>query len=682
MFFNRFSQTIVGLTKRIFSLGMNQTFVDSSSGVTFTTVGSPTFDTTVKIAGTASLDLNGTSNIFAAQSTNYNIGVSDFTMEAWVYNTGSRTSGNNYPCILENRTSSTSWSSGEWALQMDHVSSPGKLSFACHNYSPTGAFLVGTTNTVLNTWYHVAVTRNGNVFRLFVNGVPEVNVDTAVSLDNGPAEYLVIGSGSNIGTYFKGKIDEVQINIGEAKYISNFIVPNPYDVLLLQCNDAPGSTTLIDDTLGIRSGKTATLIGNAAISSAQSKNGGYSVVMDGTGDWISVAHTADLNFGSSNFTMECWVYPLNLTARMSSSAHGLMGKRANADTTYAGVSAWITNTGKIAVTITTNGTSWAVAANSVNGTVVANKWNHVAIVRSGSNVNVFVNGSMTTISTSLTGAIVNDSTNMVFGAVGNAGVSWNIPLIGYIDEIRVTNGFARYAANFVPTAPYYSNTNSGTIGTPSALLDFANNASWPGNGSTWYDISGNGKNATNNAYVTTSSDGFQYQGTTAPAYTSFGAGTGLNQYSGDFTIAVWCMRQAGGVAQGNIIGDYYTNSSAVTNDWQILLSSSMAITVYRTGTGSMINTGSVGTVGQWIHVVLRRRSGTVNLYVNNILQASVANNAVWGYAGGNLGLGADGNGSSEYLTGKIGYVSIHNNYGYTNSDISTQFNALRGRFGI
>ena len=49
------------------------------------------------------------------------------------------------------------------------------------------------------------------------------------------------------------------------------------------------------------------LVGNAQISTAQSKVGGSSLYLDGTGDYLTIPTNTSFNLGNVNFTIECWI---------------------------------------------------------------------------------------------------------------------------------------------------------------------------------------------------------------------------------------------------------------------------------------------------------------------------------------------------------------------------------------
>ena len=54
-----------------------------------------------------------------------------------------------------------------------------------------------------------------------------------------------------------------------------------------------------------------TKFGNASLSSNQSKYGGSSAYFDGNGDYLTTNSSANLAFGTNDFTFECWFYTVS-----------------------------------------------------------------------------------------------------------------------------------------------------------------------------------------------------------------------------------------------------------------------------------------------------------------------------------------------------------------------------------
>jgi hypothetical protein len=72
------------------------------------------------------------------------------------------------------------------------------------------------------------------------------------------------------------------------------------------------------------------------------------------------------------------------------------------------------------------------------------QWVHIALVRVGTTVTLYKNGVGGTTATSSQNFI---SQNVFVGADDSAGSG---TLNGYINDVRITNGVARYTSNFTP----------------------------------------------------------------------------------------------------------------------------------------------------------------------------------------------------------------------------------------
>lgn len=214
---------------------------------------------------------------------------------------------------------------------------------------------------------------------------------------------------------------------------------NGGDVLLLHCNGTNGSTNFIDEA-----GKVITPFGNAQISTAQSKFGGASGLFDGTNDYISAPDSADW-YWDTDFTIEAWLYPTNL----------------NPTVAYAVISQSSSVNNEVTIAINSSGQLYIrreTAAAALNFTstnaLTLNTWQHVAIVRSGSTVTFYKNGTANG-SGNWTGNADQTSSLYIGGYWYGGSFLSGRYYFGYIDELRITKGIARYTANFTPpTAPF------------------------------------------------------------------------------------------------------------------------------------------------------------------------------------------------------------------------------------
>lgn len=205
--------------------------------------------------------------------------------------------------------------------------------------------------------------------------------------------------------------------------------------LLLHCDGADASTTFTDSS---SSGHTVTANGNAQIDTAQSKFGGASYLSDGTGDYLRLPSHADFGFGTGDFTVDLWMRPAT-----TGDMWIYMGE-ANADA-------------DVGVRIETNKLVYfRPNVDYITGTtsVSADTWYHVAVARSGTSTKLFLDGTQE-------GSTLSDSVDYgasrqpFIGALYDASLSFN----GWLDEIRISKGVARWTANFTPPTEAYSATS-------------------------------------------------------------------------------------------------------------------------------------------------------------------------------------------------------------------------------
>jgi hypothetical protein len=211
-------------------------------------------------------------------------------------------------------------------------------------------------------------------------------------------------------------------------------VPNDpnfaFNSLLLHGDGTNGSTTITDSS---GSPKTVTAVGDAQISTAQSKFGGASIAFDGTGDYLTIPGSSSFAFGLADFTVELWLY------RSGSGQQHLYDARDNGVNTnrillYLNPSSQLTYFGDGEVKIATTSVPTLSA------------WVHVALCRASGNSRLFQDGVQVGSTFADTISIVSPTATVAIGASNAVGT----PLNGYIDDLRVTKGVARYTANFTP----------------------------------------------------------------------------------------------------------------------------------------------------------------------------------------------------------------------------------------
>lgn len=204
--------------------------------------------------------------------------------------------------------------------------------------------------------------------------------------------------------------------------------------LLLHGNGNNGSTTITDSSL---SPKVMTAVGDARISTTQSKFGGSSIELDGTGDRLTTPSNNDFAFGTGDFTVEAWIYE---HSRVSFSTILEIGYHLG----VAGI-VFLTSSGGNVASIYSAGFYGAAPTGSLS------VWNHYAWVRSGNFITTYVNGVRGTTS-SFTNNLT-DTATITIGSINGGSGAYDTN--GYINDLRITKGVARYTANFTPPAAQF-----------------------------------------------------------------------------------------------------------------------------------------------------------------------------------------------------------------------------------
>lgn len=204
--------------------------------------------------------------------------------------------------------------------------------------------------------------------------------------------------------------------------------------LLLRGDGSNGSTTIIDGSL---TPKTVTAFGNAQISTAQSKYGGSSIYFDGTGDYLQTSTSSDLALGAGDFTEEFWMRPSTFSSGFQTFFNHWGGSGS-------GFYLWLEPvSGGYAIDIVQDANTYIY--NSSANIISANVWSHVAICRSSGTIRLFVNGTQ-----SYSFANSTSFTSNAVWIASNAGNASGSNFNGYIDDLRITKGVARYTSNFTP----------------------------------------------------------------------------------------------------------------------------------------------------------------------------------------------------------------------------------------
>ena len=189
-----------------------------------------------------------------------------------------------------------------------------------------------------------------------------------------------------------------------------------------------------------------------------------SVVFDGDSDHLTITDNGDLNFGSNDWTIECFLYARNLggsTDGDSYERHYPIIQKGNSasNNLYDWRLYYGDHTSGGDVGYIYFDSSEASCSFTNTHAIKRNQWRHIALVRDGSTLRMFLNGVQVSTN-SISSAIDNDYTEIKIGFndLGAAGDTYHN---GFISNLRVVNGTAVYKSNFTaPTKPLTNITNT------------------------------------------------------------------------------------------------------------------------------------------------------------------------------------------------------------------------------
>jgi hypothetical protein len=385
-------------------------------------------------AGYYSNNFDGTSGQYlnTVANTAFNFGTGDFTVEGWVYPT---TTSGTRP-IVEIRT--TGGATG-FAL----LSQTGATTV--NVYTNTGFAGASTNSLTTNQWNHVALTRSGNTWAYWINGVASGSFTNSSTQSDGATTGPKIGGSTTSGEVWIGYLSNIRIIKGTAVYTSSFTPSTtPLTAIsgtsLLTCQ----SNRFIDNSTNAFA---ITVNGSPQVSPAQpftlpttvaTYGSGY---FDGSGDYLTqLTATTALNLSSGDWSISFWVYK-------TATANGSIVNLYNSAGNTSGLSIWI-GSGGVKVD---NGVSGGVQA----GTVVVNSWSYIEVIRSSGTTTIYVNG----VSAGTTTQTPNASQ---FGSFGSA-ADGSLPHQGYIADLRIVKGTA--LSSSVPTTPLAAITNTSILTT-------------------------------------------------------------------------------------------------------------------------------------------------------------------------------------------------------------------------
>lgn len=218
--------------------------------------------------------------------------------------------------------------------------------------------------------------------------------------------------------------------------------------LLMHMEGQNNSTSFRDSSFNNHS---FTVTGDAKLTTSLSKFGGSSATFDGSGDYISISDNSAFGMGTSDYTVEAWIYCkfTNLTTSAPYRLWSIFPTTNNTSELFFGSFSspylhkltFRTYTDVIIFTLTKDN--------------FYNIWRHVAVVRYNGAISVYVDGVAATREASYVSTVASHNLGTSSALRIGIGRDGGDGFYGNIDEFRITKGLARYTSNFtVPTSVF------------------------------------------------------------------------------------------------------------------------------------------------------------------------------------------------------------------------------------
>lgn len=470
----------------------------------------------------------------------------------------------------------------------------------------------------IGAWNHVAICRIGSSVSLYANGVRLEVASHAVPGNGGSALRI---SGNVDGSYaIQGYLDDVRVTKGYSRYSgTSYQVPSdtfPIGAVdanfgavsyLLSFDGADASTVFPDSSYNSHA---LTAVGGAALSTGVKKFGAASLALNGSSAKVTAPSDATIEFGSDDYTVEAWVYS------SSAADSGVIFKGEYLGAAWDagwGIRTFSTGTARFYFNTTNSNTT----EKFVDATLWSlNAWHHVAMCVVSGTGRAFIDGVLVGTLSGV-GAIPTSAKGLTLGFFPFTSTSYYFN--GYLDEVRITKGVGRYPTAFtIPSRAFSSASNDPYLDSVE-ILGLFNGA----NGAAPVDNSPTPKTFTaQGGAVALSTAQFKFGGASA----FFSSNSWLSCTvpavgSGAFTCETF-LYLTSYTAFPTVFGSGAGGFSFGVTTGGYLFCSNSFVAIILTGS----NTVPLNT---WVHVAVSRSSGVLRMFVNGVLDASVANTTDW-----------------------------------------------------
>jgi hypothetical protein len=208
-------------------------------------------------------------------------------------------------------------------------------------------------------------------------------------------------------------------------------------------------------------------------------------------------------------------------------------------------------------------------------------------------------------------------------------------------------------------------------------LDAADVNSYPGTGTTWYDISGNGYNGTlvnGPSFLPNQNKGIIALDGVNDIITTGITGIVPNS-SSPYTVSVWCYRNRNNAGYEELLAQW-TNANSGNSFFFGFDNSNVRFT----DNWNPITVSGAGNVNVWMNLVGVYTTTNAYIYLNGTLAATKGSGFTYTGVGPFL-IGRQGELSSEYFSGNLGNTLVYNR-ALSTAEIAQNYLATKTRFGL
>lgn len=632
------------------------------------------------VPGTGYVSFDGTNHYLSLARGTFNlVDGSDFTVEAWIY--------------METFASILKAVAGEWEQTVGnegwlfYVDSSGKLHFTWKPYSNSVSLISDSSSSIiLNTWHHVAVSKNGSNFKLFVDGrIVASGTNSGTATDT--AEFTVGFYGTNTnppsqGSWFDGYISNLRIVKGNALYTSNFRPPtepltNISNTVLLTCQ----GSSIVD-----ASSNAYAITNNGATAVFDTYR---AFDFDGIDDYVNFDSSITLNT-NTGLTL---LFAVKGDPTQSNSQWNMIYSHTN-NGGYFQLGAY--GTTNVGLTLNT-----LLPTSNVYATNVTNGWNLIACGYQPTTRYPFMYQ-------------YNSDVGIQYMTQSSAAPSMNITLNHFVKTDNYTPSGVEYYGgkfsslmvydrvltedevkqNFYAIGPRYGISYSEIVTNGLVLnLDALKVTSIHSDTqATWSDISGNGNNASLSNTTYSNNGWIDFNGSSS-------LGT-ISSFSDDSNTAlsVFCwinpdtMSDQYNVGEQKYLNWIINKRPTLTpnsgSSWQMVTNDSKISVQMWNSSGTTIapdqTSASTLNVSQWQYVGFTTpgtNGSTLKHYIDGLQDFVGTLSGDRGIATKDIMIGRAGWNAFHYWNGKISNVQIYNRE-LTSAEVQQNFNAQRGRYGI